>query len=66
MATVLILALMGCEPELPPGQCENADLIESWIDADLDGFGDPGTRELVCQLRDGLVRNKLEQFRDRA
>jgi len=58
MVSVLLLALLGCEGELPPGQCENADLIESWIDADLDGFGDPGTRELVCQLRDGLVQNK--------
>ena len=57
---VLMFALLGCEQELPPGQCENADLIESWIDADLDGFGDPGTRELVCQLRDGLVQNKLD------
>ncbi len=60
MGTILILALMGCEPELPPGQCENADLIESWVDSDLDGFGDPGTRELVCQLRDGLVTNKTD------
>ncbi len=58
MLTVLTLALMGCEPELPPGQCENADLIETWVDADLDGFGDPGTRELVCTLREGLVTNK--------
>jgi len=57
---VLSLALLGCEPELPPGQCENADLIESWVDADLDGFGDAGTRELVCQLRDGLVTNKRD------
>ena len=52
---VLMLALLGCEQELPPGQCENADLIESWIDADLDGFGDPGTRELVTELTQAQI-----------
>jgi hypothetical protein len=57
---VLSLALLGCEPELPPGQCEAADRIESWVDADLDGFGDPGTREMVCRLEEGLVANNTD------
>jgi hypothetical protein len=60
MLSVALLALLGCEPELPPGECENADLIESFVDADGDGFGDPASRELVCVLTEGLVTDKSD------
>ena len=57
MFSVALLALLACEEELPPGSCENSELIETFVDADGDGFGDPSTRELVCTLSDGLVTN---------
>ena len=57
MVSVVLLALMGCEPEPPPAGCEPDQKFEVWLDADGDGFGDPATREVVCTLEEGYVEN---------
>jgi len=57
MVSVVLLALVGCEPEEPPGGCERSERIEVWLDADGDTFGDPNQREVLCTVEEGYVEN---------
>jgi len=60
MVSVVLLALMACEPEPPPSGCEPDQEFEVWLDADGDGFGDPAQREVVCTLAEGYVENAID------
>jgi len=56
MFIALIASLFGCSPT-DPGDCADIDLITVFVDADNDGFGQPGTARQVCEVRRGNATN---------
>jgi hypothetical protein len=58
MTLLASLWLVACGP--PPIECADIEKIEVFLDEDQDGYGQPGTARLVCDVVDGLSTNSRD------